>query len=1165
MPDHPTIDTDGAATRAANAPFPPEIQRLVRRAIKGDGAPLTGIPAGARGLLLTALQADHPAPTLALTADADGAKALHGDLTLFAERHGLAAPLLFPAWDTLPHEFASPLPEVAGARMAALLAATEQPAPLVVAPVEAVLHRLPPQPVLERFSLTIAPGLRCDPDGLIERLTAMGFTHAAQVSQPGNFAIRGDIVDIYPPHLAAPIRFELFGDEVDTLRHYDPIDQRSRDDAGPKRVIIAPVTELPDHPELIEWARLRVEEICAERGLDDAAATLELSRLSRQPRTNGIETWAPFFFEQPMATLADYLSRNGTPRLVLCGAESVTATARGLFRKAAEAMNDEAARGTVVPELADLYVPLDDLTHGHPVIPLEAHPAEENTGHHPFTPIATLGLGPIDLEGEPKGAFQRRFTALAELARRGPVTVVCPEAARTEAFAEVLAQHRIPVVDHGRDGDGVRLLTGSLSAGFAVANGPVWLTEAEVFGRQPAPPPPPRATMAHFLSTFDDLKAGDPVVHIQHGIGIYRGLKRLATGSVESDFLEVEYAGGDRIFVAMDHLNLVQKYQGGGDGIPPLDRMGGKSWEKKKSRAKKALTELAQDLVELHAARELARGHAFAPEGAAGLEFAASFPFTETPDQLRAINEVRADMERDRPMDRLVCGDVGYGKTEVAIRAAFKAMIDGRQVILIAPTTLLAQQHFATCQKRFAGYPFRIALLSRFQGIKERRQVEAGLADGTLDLVIATHKLLTKQVEIKRLGLLVIDEEQRFGVAQKERIKQWKTSVDVLTLTATPIPRTLQLSLIGVRDLSIIDTPPPDRRAVQTRVTRFDPTLMQEAMERELARGGQVFFVHNRVQDIGGMAQFLKRLVPKANITVAHGQMPERQLETVMGKFISGEADVLLSTSIVESGLDIPRANTIIINRADRFGLAELYQLRGRVGRSATQAYAYLMGPEDGWSGDAKERLMAIQAFTDLGSGFRIAARDLEIRGAGSLLGHKQSGQIAAVGIDAYMGLIREAMAEIRGEIAAPDLEPEIRLDLLAAIPDSYIADSTTRLTMYKRVAGINTEAEAEALADEFTDRFGTPPPMVSHLLALAVLKLICRPLRLTTLKHTGDGRYELVFDKDNTLSEAGIAMLLAEYGPRIRFLSETAFNLELGETPEDGGLRTLIELLKNL
>jgi len=1151
----------------------PAVASLLARLGSGDPAPVTGLPGAAGAWLLARLAARHPAPTLVVTPSPESARRLHADLRLLVGLDGTRGtdgaddpnpPLAFPAWDNLPHEFASPLPEVSGARMAALLACREAQAPVLVAPVAAVLHRVPPPEALAAYALVLAPGDTHDPAGIDQRLAAMGYRAAPQVEQPGQFTLKGDILDVFPPAQDDPLRIEWFGDEVERIRAFDPVTQRSTEPVA--RAVVPPATELPDDEALVARAQERVRELAARRGLDPAAVTLETGRLARTPRTEGIETWAPFFFEQPMPAVTAYLGAK--PRVVLVGAEAVRATARGLMRKAAQAMADEAARGTLLPEVGDLFVDLEGVTGGGPVLALE--PEGEGPGAiegGPWRTPEALGFGPLEAGEGPRDAFAARFAALAGLAAGGGATVVCPDAARANAFRGILAEHGVAAAPEG-GGPGVRLATGQLSEGFGVAHdgGPeAFLTEAEVFGRQPAPPPLPRSRMARFLSGFGDLKAGDAVVHRQHGIGIYRGLKRLTVGGSEGDFLEVEYLGGDRVYVPMDRLDLVQKHAGGDGGTPRLDRMGGKTWERTRSKVRRALAELAQDLVDLAAAREVARGHAFAPEGAAGLEFAASFDHTETPDQLRAIADTLDDMERPRPMDRLVCGDVGYGKTEVALRAAFKAMLDGRQVVFLVPTTLLARQHFGTCRRRFAGYPFRVAQLSRFQPAAAQKAVLEELEQGRVDLVVATHRLLTRQVKIPHLGLLIVDEEQRFGVAHKERIKQWKTSVDVLTLTATPIPRTLQLSLIGVRDLSIIDTPPPDRRAIQTRVARFDPTLIGEAVERELARGGQVFFIHNRVKDIGAMAAFLSRLVPKARIGTAHGQMPERRLEEVMAAFVDGETDVLLSTSIVEAGLDIPRANTIIIDRADRFGLSELYQLRGRVGRSGVQAYAYLLGPEEGWHGDARDRLMAIQAFSELGAGFRIAARDLEIRGAGSLLGHRQSGQIAAVGIDTYMELIKEAMAEVRGETLEPEFESEVRLGAPAAIPDDYVADGGARLSVYKRVAGLAAPAEVDALAEELADRFGPVPAVVADLLEQARIRILARRLRLKSLRHAGAGRYALVFDTDHALSEVGLRLLLDTFGPRIRFRSEHAFEIDLKAAPDAGGLAALTELLAGL
>ncbi|MDH4228875.1 MAG: transcription-repair coupling factor [Nitrospirota bacterium] len=1138
----------------------------------GDGArPLYGLPPSAAAHLLARHAAARPAPWLVLVPGNGAATQLHADLAFFCERLGLAPPLLFPAWDNLPHEFTSPLPEISGRRMAALAACRDQKFPLLVAPVAAVLHRLPPLDAAAAHTLWLERGTRLDPATLATRLVAMGYREVPQVEQAGTYALRADILDVFPPQADPrsehPYRIELFGDEVDSLKRFDPATQRSLGpgEQSPLRVCIPPVTELPLDAALVAIARQRVYDIAMQRQLDAPSVTLETGRIARTPRADGIETWAPFFFDTPMPTLTGYLPAG--LHVALVDAEIVRARARGLSRKAAEAMAGEAARGTVVPEVAELFVTLDDLLTGHPQLAVESHPAPDREHQkdaipEPYAWRTPEDLGLPPLEGaQGRGGFAPRFQRLAELATAGPVTVVCPDPERVAALNGILAEHRVAV---GGGPGQVNLVNGGLSRGFATPD-ETFLTESELFGRQSPPPPPRRSRLAAFQTGFADLSPGDPLVHLTHGIGLYRGLKRMTVGDSEGDYLEIEYLGGDRVYVPMDRLELVQRYAGAEGTVPRLDQMGGKSWERTKRKVRRDLSELAGELVALAAAREVAKGHPFAPEGAAGVEFSASFPYTETADQMRTIEEIRADMERPRPMDRLVCGDVGYGKTEVALRAAFKAMLDGRQVVLLCPTTLLARQHYQTCSRRFDAWPFHIAQLSRFVPTREQNQTFKGLENGTVDMVIATHRLLTKEIPFYRLGLVIVDEEQRFGVTHKERLKQWKTSVDVLTLTATPIPRTLQLSLIGVRDLSVIDTPPPDRLAVQTRISRFDPTLIAEVIERELARDGQVFFIHNRVKDIGGMAQFLAKLIPTARIGVAHGQMPERNLEEVMRRFVDGETNILVSTSIVESGLDIPRANTIIINRADHFGLAELYQLRGRVGRSGRQAYAYLLGPEDGWTGEARERLMSIQQFTELGSGFRIAARDLEIRGAGSLLGHRQSGQIAQVGIDTYMHLIREAMAQVRGETLTTEFETTVRLGAAAEIPEDYVREGGVRLALYKRLSGCIDEAGVDALAEELADRFGSLPDALTPLLDAQRLKAVARRLRANEIGHAGNGRYQVTFAPDHTLSEVGLRLLLERFGKRLRFTSERSFMVDLGATPEQGGVAALLNLLREL
>ncbi|HEY8493829.1 MAG TPA: transcription-repair coupling factor, partial [Myxococcota bacterium] len=668
-----------------------------------------------------------------------------------------------------------------------------------------------------------------------------------------------------------------------------------------------------------------------------------------------------------------------------------------------------------------------------------------------------------------------------------------------------------PVSGWGRAGR-VEVRVAAVSEGFALPGERfVLITEEEVFG--------PRERRRHHLSIREtaaieglgQLQPGDPLVHAEHGIGIYRGLVSLALRGagppVEGEFLRLEYEGGDRLFVPVHRLNLVQRYVGAEGHAPRLDKLGGQSWEKTRRQVKGSLRDMARELLSLHAARELAEGFAFSPRDRALEEFEAAFPYEETPDQHAAIEDVLADMQRPKPMDRLVCGDVGFGKTEVAIRAAFKAVSDGKQVAVLVPTTVLCAQHEETFRKRFEGHPVRIESLSRFRTPKAAKAVVEGLRTGAVDIVIGTHRLLQKDVAFRDLGLLVIDEEHRFGVADKERIKRLRKTVDVLTLTATPIPRTLQLAFAGLRDLSVIHTPPADRLSIRTQVARWSESLIREAILREVRRGGQVFFVHNRVHSIGEVAEMLARVVPEVRVVVAHGQMGERELEARMLRFLRGEADVLLSTTIIESGLDVPRANTMLVDRADHFGLAQLYQLRGRIGRSSQRAYCYLLvrGAERTLTEEARRRLEAIQSFTELGSGFKLASLDLEIRGAGNLLGAEQSGNIAAVGFDTYMELLEETIEELRGQARTPAVDPEIRLPVAARLPEDYVSDVSQRLVLYKRLASAPDEADVDRIRDELLDRFGPVPEETANLLAVIRLKIAARRLGVAAVDLAGD------------------------------------------------------------
>jgi transcription-repair coupling factor (superfamily II helicase) len=669
-----------------------------------------------------------------------------------------------------------------------------------------------------------------------------------------------------------------------------------------------------------------------------------------------------------------------------------------------------------------------------------------------------------------------------------------------------LARDARPVAQWGRPGH-VEVRVAALAEGCLLPFARLVIaTEEEIFGPRERRRTKVSVRDAAALESLAQLEPGGFLVHDEHGIGVYRGLVQLTVGpraaTVESEFLRLEYDGGDRLFVPVHRLSLVSRYVGA-EGVPPrLDKLGGVTWEKAKARVKHSLRDMARELLSLHAARELAEGFAFSPRDRALEEFEAAFSYEETPDQQAAIEDVLADMQRPEPMDRLVCGDVGFGKTEVAVRAAFKAVMDGKQVAVLVPTTVLCAQHEETFRKRFDGYPVRIDSLSRFRSPKEQKEILEALAAGKIDIVIGTHRLLQKDIEFRELGLLVVDEEQRFGVAHKERVKKLKKTVDVLTLTATPIPRTLQMAMTGLRDMSVIHTPPADRLSIRTQISRFSDSLVREAILREVRRGGQVFFVHNRVHSIGQIGELLQRIVPEVRFLVAHGQMPERELEDKMMRFLHGEADLLLCTSIVESGLDNPRANTMLVDRADAFGLAQLYQLRGRIGRSSHRAYCYLMirGNERSLTDEARKRLEALQSFTELGSGLRLASMDLEIRGAGNLLGAEQHGNLAEVGFETYMEMLEETIEELRGQVRVKEIDPEIRLPVAAKLPETYVPDVSQRLVLYKRLASAPDQADADRIRDELLDRFGPLPDEAANLLAVIRLKIEARRLGVAAI-----------------------------------------------------------------
>ncbi|HXH28982.1 MAG TPA: transcription-repair coupling factor, partial [Candidatus Polarisedimenticolia bacterium] len=690
------------------------------------------------------------------------------------------------------------------------------------------------------------------------------------------------------------------------------------------------------------------------------------------------------------------------------------------------------------------------------------------------------------------------------------------------------------------------------------------LTEREVFGEHQEREAP-RRRVAAFSPDFRDLKIGDLVVHVEHGIGRYAGITRLGEGKAQRDFLLLTYEGGDKLYVAIDRLDLVQRYSGLAGRRPQLDRLGGAGWEKTKKKVRKAMEEMAKDLLELYAARKAARGHAFPEDTPWQKEFEDAFPYVVTPDQEKAVRDLKIDMEQDVPMDRLICGDVGFGKTEVAMRAAFKAVMDGRQVAVLCPTTVLAFQHLSTFRERFSSWPVTIEMISRFRSPKEQRTALKALAEGGVDVLIGTHRLLSRDVRFRDLGLLIVDEEQRFGVTHKEAIKTLKKDVDVLTLTATPIPRTLQMSLAGIRDMSVIETPPENRLAIQTSIVPFREGIIATAIRQEMKRGGQVYLVHNRVESIGSMRRFLQRLVPEARIGVAHGQMGERILERTMIDFLQGAFDVLLATTIIENGLDIPRVNTIVVNRADRFGLAQLYQLRGRVGRSSRRAYAYLVVPaRKALTPVARRRLKALQEFTELGSGFRIAAMDLEIRGAGNLLGPEQSGDIASVGFEMYCQLLERTVREMKGEPPPPEFKTQLNLGVDIRIPEGYLPDFSERLAFYKRVSSAADDREILRSRDRLRDLYGEPPRQVDQLVALAGLRLLAGRLGVRSVDY-GSGRVQIRFAEDAAV-QADRLVAMATQRPGVSLSPSGVLRADLpAGTPETGRIDAVRALLQAL
>jgi len=1134
---------------------------------------LAGLTGSAPAYLLSRLLPETPHPFLIITPDPESAEELWRELRFYA---GDAMEVLyFPAWDTTPMEQASPHPDITGQRLYALFRLMGGKVRGVVAPLAAVLQKVLPQRLLGDVSQYLVAGEEVEREALVEKLVRLGYANVPLVEDRGSFSVRGGIIDIFPPDMQAPVRIDFFGDFVDTIRTFDPVSQRSL--RAQDELVILPSREVVLTEEVLAGFVPRLKAHCDAMEISPIRRRELVEQLNSAIFPSGIEYLQPLF-HPGLEELFDYMGSETVT--VMVDPEGIDAAGERFGEELELACGHAQEKDIIFCDRNDLFLTFEQFSlqrdSGRRIdIPwLELTDGEGGERTIRFTARENSDLK-LTISPDSEGVLRPLADQLSQWLGEGRrVIMACHQKSQAERLYELLSHYGLPLavsersfpVERGRRDRRVDILVGEISRGFRFEEELLAvIAEEEIFGPRIKRRGLTEARKKQILTSLAELKPGDHMVHLDFGVGIYRGLMHMKLGEVEGDFLLLEYAGGDKLYLPVDRINLVQRYVGA-EGIEPrVDRLGGAAWDRAKAKAREAVQEMAQELLRIYAAREIQEGHPFSPPDDLFREFEAAFAFEETPDQLSAIEDVLADMESKKPMDRLVCGDVGYGKTEVAMRAAFKAVMDGKQVAVLVPTTILAQQHQETFGERFKAYPVRVEALSRFRSAREQKVILEGVKKGDIDIVIGTHRLLQKDVAFKELGLLIVDEEQRFGVAHKERLKQFRTMVDIITLTATPIPRTLYMSLMGIRDLSIIDTPPVDRLVIKTFVARFSDELIREAVMRELRRGGQIFFVHNRVQSIAAMAEHLSRIVPEARITVGHGQMEEKELERVMLGFMHGETNLLLCTTIIESGLDIPNANTLIINHADAFGLAQLYQLRGRVGRSRQRAYAYFLIPSEGAiSSEARERLKILQDISELGAGFRIATHDLEIRGGGDLLGARQSGNIAAVGFELYTELLEEAVSALKGEERIESVEPEIKLRIPAFIPEDYVPDPNQRLVIYKKLTQAASTEEVTDIQEELADRFGKPPVAASYLLDVMRLRIRLKHLLIKEVEFDGR-RVVIAFHPQTPVSPDRIIELIRREPKKYQFTPDYRFILELTDTSFDGILDEVTNLLKRL
>ena len=1084
--------------------------REIRDAIAG-GAKLVqieGLAAAVKGCMLSSIFTETGRVMLVVTYTQEQAERIAEDLPMY----GIPADqvMFFPASDSAIYEEGPPDYSVIGERLATLDALISGRTVIAVTTISAALRRTMPKGDLLKSRVSLEVGGELDIDEFVEQLVRLGYDSTDVVDQHGEFSRRGGIIDVFASNEDNPLRIELFGDEIESIRHFDSATQRSIDKI--QRALVLPAREVMLDEAGAEKAGERIKaeldaqlESLKESGDREAAKRLQetveddLTCFENGAYCPQVEYYLPYIYSEERS-IFDYLPADVL--VVLDEPTQIKSHWEQHEQSALEAMINRAGRGLQLASQDRQYVPFEST--------ISRALTDRQGVAFTLLPRQTSWAKPdvsFQIESTPMDSFAGRIEAASDQMKTwlGNGLTVVVTSAQDKRMSEILDEFGV-VASQLEDVEdvtaGAYVAHAPLRTGFKLQEASLMvLTDSEIFGEQRLHRPRKLSHEGIPISSVLDLKEGDFVVHISHGIGYYRGITKLATQGVEREYLLLEYAGNDKLYVPTDQIDRVQKYIGGDQAPPTIHRLGGAEWARTTSRVKKAVQEMAKELVELYAWRQALGGHSYSPDTPWQQEMESAFPYTETPDQMEAIQDVKQDLEDQKTMDRLICGDVGYGKTEVAIRAAFKVVNEGKQVAVLCPTTVLAQQHFNTFSERLAAFPISVGMLSRFRTRKEQLEVAESLKYGTVDIVIGTHRLLSKDIQFKDLGLLVVDEEQRFGVRHKEKMKQLKKSVDVLTMTATPIPRTLHMSLSGIRDMSIINDPPEGRMPIKTVVAEAHSDTVRNAIAREIDRGGQVFFVHNRVENIGHVASEVQKLVPYARLDVAHGQMSEAALEKIMMEFYEHKFDVLVCTTIIESGLDIPNSNTIIINEADKLGLAQLYQLRGRVGRSDRQAYAYLLyKPQKMLSETAEKRLEAIREFSELSSGYRIAMRDLEIRGAGNLLGAQQSGQMAAVGFDLYCQLLSKAISEMKGEEVTEVELPPVDLPLDAFIPQNYMPTEAHRILFYKKMAAAGTPEDIQAVQDEIEDRFGDPPKPVWNMLAIIRMRIRCHELGIASI-----------------------------------------------------------------